>query len=337
MTVYYIDISSFQKGINLSGWHAVCAKASEGTGWSDPTFSDNRTHAATVGAFFFGYHFLHAGNGAAQADHYFGCAGKTPCMIDLEPTTGSNPSLADAEAFCDRLRSHGTPCNMLYLPRWYWGNLGSPGLAGMTTRHLNLVSSAYTAYNDNGPGWTPYGGMVPEVWQYTSTMRTGGFAQVDANAFKGSFAQLAAMVTGSAPPPGPGPVPAGEIVVPNMTGKSAGAAHNALASRHLVPNAGAGQAPSDICTGTAPAPGSDVKPDTAVAIIAAPAATVALNSTGTWARLAQHDLNKANAGLATDGAFGPASVAAAEHFQGTHGLVADGVIGPKSWAALGNL
>jgi len=32
ITVYYIDISSFQAGINLSGWHAVAAKATQGTG-----------------------------------------------------------------------------------------------------------------------------------------------------------------------------------------------------------------------------------------------------------------------------------------------------------------
>ena len=154
-------LSNYQRGINLRGWHAVCAKASEGTGYTDPSFGTFRTHAAGAGAFFFGYHFLHAGNGAGQADHYFGAAGRTPCMIDLEPTSGSNPSLADAEHFCDRLRAHGCACNMLYLPRWYWGNMGQPALGGLAQRHLHLVSSAYTAYNDHGPGWAPYGGMVP--------------------------------------------------------------------------------------------------------------------------------------------------------------------------------
>jgi Glycosyl hydrolases family 25/Putative peptidoglycan binding domain len=342
VTVYYIDISSFQNGINLTGWHAVACKITQGTGYTDPFWTTFRTHAATAGAFFFGYHFLTEGNGAGQADHYFGNAGKLPCMIDFEPTSGSNPQMADAEAFKDRLAEHGCPCNLVYLPRWYWGNLGSPGLSGLTTRSLKLVSSEYTAYNDNGPGWTPYGGMTPEVWQYSSTLRTGGMSQVDANAFKGTFAQLQAMVSGTAAPtptPAPAPVvvPAGDLVVPNMSGKSAGGSHNALAAAHLVPTAAAGQTPGEICTGTSPAAGSIVKSGADVAIIAAAPVTVQMSSSGSWVVLMQHDLNKANAGIKTDGAFGPATQAAVEHFQGTHALTADGVVGPKTWTALGNL
>lgn len=343
MTVYYIDISSFQQGINLSGWHAVAVKATQGTGYTDPLWSTFRTNAATAGAFFFGYHFLEAGNAAAQADHYFGNAGKTPCMIDFEPTTGSNPSVADAEEFCDRLRSHGCPCNLVYLPRWYWGNLGSPGLSGLSSRSLKLVSSEYTSYSDSGPGWVPYGGMTPEVWQYTSTMRTGGQSAVDANAYKGTFAQLQAMISGSTTAPGgvtasaPVLVPAGDVVVPNVTGKSAGAAHNALAGAKLVPTAAAGQTASQIVTGTSPAAGADAKLSADVAIIAADPVTVQQGSSGSWVRIAQHDLNKSNAGLATDGNFGPATAAAVEHFQSTHSLSADGAVGPVTWAALGNL
>jgi Putative peptidoglycan binding domain/Glycosyl hydrolases family 25/PASTA domain len=341
MTVYYPDISSFQAGINLAGWHAVAVKATQGTGYTDPYWGTFRTRAASAGAYFFGYHFLEEGNGSGQADHYFAVAGKTPCMIDFEPTTGSNPQLGDAEAFCDRLRSHGCACNMVYLPRWYWGNLGSPSLSGLTGRKLHLVSSDYVGYNDSGPGWSPYGGMAPAVWQYTSTLSTGGCSQVDCNAYKGTFAQLAAMVGGTPPPPAPPkpapPPPAGDVVVPDVQGKTAGNAHNALVAAHLVPTAPAGQLASQICQNTSPGPGADAKAGSSVSIAASNPPVLQLNATGGWVQLMQIDLNRVNSGLKVDGDFGPATQAAVEHFQGTHGLSVDGIAGPDTWGRLGAL
>lgn len=344
MTVYYIDISSFQAGINLSGWHAVAVKATQGHGYTDSFWGSFRTHAAGAGAYFFGYHFLEAGDGAGQADHYFAVAGKTPCMIDFEPTTGSNPHIGDATSFCDRLRARGGVCNLVYLPRWYWGNLGQPSLQDLSNRHLHLVSSQYTGYSDSGPGWAPYGGMVPVIWQYTSTLSTGGFRQVDCNAYKGTWAQLQALVGGApAPVPPhppvtpPKPPPPGMLVVPDMAGKTAGGAHNALLAAHLSPAAPSGQTPSQICTATSPGAGSDVKPSSSVTISAATAPVVQLNASGNWVVLVQKDLNRANAGLKADGSFGPATLAAVEHFQGNHGLGVDGIVGPNTWSKLGSL
>lgn len=344
MTVFYIDISSFQAGINLNGWHAVCSKITQGTGYTNPYWTRFRGQAAAANAAFFGYHFLTAGNGAGQADYYWSRAGKLPCMIDLEPTGSSHPGVGDGAAFCDRLRSHGGVVNMLYLPHWWWQQLGSPSLNPFITRHLHLVSSAYSSYSDNGAGWHGYGGFSnADVWQYTSSMRTGGFAQVDCNAFKGSFAQLAQMFGGQqAPAPAPGPAkpvvaPAGEIFVPDCAGKNAGDAHNRLLSSHLIPAAAAGQRAAQICTGTSPAIGSAVKPGTNVTIIAGDAPVVRTGSAGGWVHLAQHDLNKASAGISTDGNFGPATAAAVHVFQASHKLTADSVVGPATWAALGAL
>jgi GH25 family lysozyme M1 (1,4-beta-N-acetylmuramidase) len=337
VTVYYIDISSYQAGINLAGWHAVCSKITQGTGYTNPYWTRFKGSAANVGAAFYGYHVLEAGNGAGQADHYFANAGRLPCMIDFEPST-TRPGMGDCVAFCDRLRSRGGVCNMVYLPRWYWQQIGSPSLSPLINRHLHLVSSQYTGYSDSGPGWNAYGGMTPDVWQYTSSMKTGGFSQVDCNAYKGSFAQLAAMFGGQqAPAPAPSPPPAGMVVVPDCRGKNAGDAHNRLLSAHLVPTAAAGQRPNQVCISTSPAIGSDVKPNTAVTIIAGDAPVLRQGSLGAWVPIAQHDLNKANAGIATDGNFGPATAAAVHTFQASHGLNADSVVGPATWAKLGSL
>lgn len=343
MTVFYIDISSFQAGINLAGWHAVASKITQGTGYTNAYWQRFKGQAANAGAYFFGYHFLEAGNGAGQADYYFSRAGRLPCMIDLEPTGSSHPGVGDGVAFRDRLIQHGGVCNLLYLPHWWWQQLGSPSLNPFVSRRMHLVSSAYSSYSDNGPGWAGYGGFRnADVWQYTSSMRTGGFSAVDANAFKGSFAQLAQMVGGTAPKPLPGPVPvhvtpAGDITVPDCAGKSAGNAHNRLLQSHLVPAAAAGQRPNQICTATGPAIGSDIRPGATVTILAGDAPTLSPGAAGAWVHLAQHDLNKANAGISTDGQYGPATSIAVHNFQASHGLSPDSVVGPDTWGKLGAL
>jgi hypothetical protein len=48
----------------------------------------------------------------------------------------------------------------------------------------------------------------------------------------------------------------------------------------------------------------------------------------------QQSLNATGAGLAADGAFGPATLRAVKDFQRAGGLSADGVVGPKTWARL---
>jgi peptidoglycan hydrolase-like protein with peptidoglycan-binding domain len=126
-------------------------------------------------------------------------------------------------------------------------------------------------------------------------------------------------------------------VVPDVAGKTAGGAHNALISAHLVPTAPSGQQPGQICTATSPGAGSDAKVSSSVTISAATAPTLQMNASGSWVTLAQKDLNRANAGLAVDSSFGAATQAAVEHFQGNHGLTSDGIVGPATWGKLGSL
>ncbi len=220
MTIWYPDVSNYNKSMPLeAGTVAVCAKASEGTGYTDPYYGHFKAEAARVGAVFFGYHFLHAGYGAAQADHCFAVTGPgINIMIDQEPTGSSNPSVQDAVDFAVRYRQHGGLCTVDYLPKWYWGQIGSPALAPLRSSGLHLVSSSYVTYSDNGSGWQPYGGSTPEIWQYTDRQPYSGLL-VDFNAYRGTVDQLktllgyTSVVTPPPPPPPPPPpvVPPGEI------------------------------------------------------------------------------------------------------------------------------
>lgn len=204
MTIAYPDVSNYEGNMLLEALTvAVCAKASEGTTYTDPYYAHFKAEAERVGAVFFAYHFLHAGNGAAQARHCFSVTGPgVNVMIDHEPTTGSNPSVQDAIDFATEYRALGGLCTLDYLPRWYWQQLGSPSLAPLAQAGLSLVASNYTGYSDDGPGWAPYGGLTPVIWQWTDALAYSG-QRVDFNAYRGGVDQLRALLGYTAPATAP--------------------------------------------------------------------------------------------------------------------------------------
>ena len=203
MTIFYPDVSDYQAGISFSGCAIAVVKATEGTGYTNPDYAAAKTRAANAGAYFCAYHFLHAGNGAAQASYAFSRVGSgIPLMIDCEPTYNSNgsiasaPQVSDVVNFINEYRSLGGTVHLLYLPRWYWqGNLGQVSLAPVIDLGMLLVSSNYTSYSDTGPGWAAYGGMTPVIWQYTSTASLNGVKNVDMNAYQGSLEDFKAQVS----------------------------------------------------------------------------------------------------------------------------------------------
>lgn len=85
MTIFFPDVSSYQAGLRIHpGTVAVCAKASEGTTFHDPSYAHFKAQSAQQGAFFFAYHWLHRGNAEGQANFCHGIVGNTPVMIDWE-------------------------------------------------------------------------------------------------------------------------------------------------------------------------------------------------------------------------------------------------------------
>lgn len=214
MTIHYPDISAYEAGISLTGMPLVCVKATEGTTWTNSDYQRVVHDAQALGTPLFAYHFLRPGNGAGQADHYWSIAGPVPCMVDFEPEFGSTPTLADLRAFRNRLRALGGNPRLLYFPRWVWSQIGEPSLTEFND--MLLVSSNYPSagYTDNGPGWIGYGGLIPTIWQWTSSQYWGhtGY-KVDMNAFKGTVDQLAGLIGISGTSSTPTPHPSGDPVM----------------------------------------------------------------------------------------------------------------------------
>lgn len=200
MTTFYPDISAFQTGIDLKGVPAVCCKVTEGTGYVNPDYSRAKSNAASHNVFFFAYHFLHAGNATDQAAWCHQHAKTTPLMLDVEPVGGSHPSLMDVAEFIAAYRANGGTIHLVYLPHWYWQQIGSPSLSTLKDANLCLVSSQYTSFA-SGAGWAAYGGVTPVIWQYSQSNLLNGHT-VDYNAYRGTLTQLKSRVrTGKLPEP----------------------------------------------------------------------------------------------------------------------------------------
>lgn len=213
MTVFGSDLSSFEAGLDLSRLadaSFVFAKTTEGTYYTDPDYQGWRAQAAQLGKVFAWYHFLTTEDVHAQVAHLLDHVGDMglPGMLDVEPQTqtGSRPTLEQVLAFDDAAHTAGLKLRLIYLPQWYWAELGSPDLTALGARGLYLVSSQYPGGTgnpealypgDSASGWQAYGNAKPLIWQYTDKASDGGKSE-DFNAFRGSVQQLQAYLGTSA-------------------------------------------------------------------------------------------------------------------------------------------
>lgn len=195
---FYPDVSQYTP-VSTAGAPIVIARATisnvKDTQW-DTFVRDAASHGTPLYGYCFLNHDALGVSAEAQADFAFSVVGNRPVMLDHEPNRNYCATLSMSTRWIDRFRSHGGVVNIDYLPHWAWqGSLGSPDLAPLRQRGMTLVSSNYTTYSDTGPGWTAYGGMTPGIWQYTDAQSFNG-VKVDYNAFKGTVAQLRALIEG---------------------------------------------------------------------------------------------------------------------------------------------
>lgn len=121
-------------------------------------------------------------------------------QVDCEKWNGDPstvPGRADIEAFCDRLVQRCPKLRpIVYAPKWVYGD----SLAGLS---YPLWASAYVSGaggfralypGDNSSKWGAYSGQTPAILQYSSSAVIGGQTTCDANAYRGTLAELTALV-----------------------------------------------------------------------------------------------------------------------------------------------
>lgn len=208
-TIFGPDISSYEAGLvlsHLANASFVIAKTTEGTYYTDADYQGWRQQCAQLGKPFVWYHFLSGESAAAQVAHTAAHVGdrSLPGMLDFEPAGSFRPTIAQGLAYVDAAHAAGLRLVLLYLPRWYWEELGRPDLTGFAARGVHLVSSAYPGGTGSAPalypgdgagGWQSYGGMTPAIYQYTNQASDGG-QSMDYNAFRGTVADLINLLNG---------------------------------------------------------------------------------------------------------------------------------------------
>jgi hypothetical protein len=121
-------------------------------------------------------------------------------QLDCEKWNGDQgtvPGKADIQTFCARLRGHAPKLRpIVYAPSWVYGDsltgLGYPLWASRYVTGTGGFKSLYPG--DNSSKWNSYSGQVPAILQYTSSATIGGQTTCDANAYRGTLAQLQALV-----------------------------------------------------------------------------------------------------------------------------------------------
>lgn len=213
MTTFWADIHpSFQSTLDVGVLHpagtvALAVKVSEGTSWHRDRYHHFSLRAREEGLGLAAYHFLRSeSSGVAQAhwtrDVMRGDWPRVPVMLDWETSVAGTSANANTAAnYIREVRRLGGRVSMLYCPRWYWSQIGSPSLAAEPFRDVALVQSSYGANNvgtiaglypgDGSPRWTGYASRSVEVLQYGSRCRIPGYSgNLDINAYRGTERQL---------------------------------------------------------------------------------------------------------------------------------------------------
>ncbi|GAA2531831.1 hypothetical protein [Winogradskya humida] len=154
------------------------------------------------------YWVQYPGTPAARADAFLArldavCQGwrDRPFLlqVDCEKWGGrasTVPSRAEIQAFCRRLTEKCPKLRpVVYGPKWVYGeslkNLGFPLWASSYVEGNGGFKNLYPG--DTSTRWGAYSGQTPAILQYTSRATIGGQTTCDANAFRGTLAELVAL------------------------------------------------------------------------------------------------------------------------------------------------
>ena len=204
MGIYGYDLSNHQPTPDLNGWDFVFAKASEGSWFQDGRFWEHMTNAANAGCLRGAYHFLRSDAPIVDQVETFKSVVplNIPAIPDVESYTFggrviSAPTLDQTREFVNRLRDAGYHVPLMYLPRWYWQQWGSPqDISDLPplwlSRYPDYVARPREEALSLVPDWAkqPFGGIASApIIQFTST-------PLDQNYFDGSKDELAALLGG---------------------------------------------------------------------------------------------------------------------------------------------
>jgi len=206
-----IDVSHYQGTINWAsvksaGIQWAYIKATEGTTYTDPTFSTNYLGAYNNGIIRGAYHFAQPGSssGTTQADYFASHGGAwsadnltLPGMLDLEggcyglSTTSMRSWI---QAFYNEYKARTSRDVVIYTSASWW-NTCTASWSGMSALSPLFAASWTTASDPTIPSGFPYA----TLWQYTDSGSVSGISgAVDRDRFNGDHSRLLALANNTA-------------------------------------------------------------------------------------------------------------------------------------------
>jgi hypothetical protein len=199
--IWLVDISNYQGNFN------VAQAGREGLTYQDPRFDTFIPQIKAAGLIPGAYHFLRAGDGAAQARAFHarvashGGPGGFLCACDNEKDATWDVTRA---FYAEWNRLTGGHPLMMYSGDWWWNPRGWNGSSltpYLWTSHYVSGTGTGSALYAKVPAswWTPgYGGWnTATILQFSSSATVAG-QTVDVNAFRGTLNELRAL-TGARP------------------------------------------------------------------------------------------------------------------------------------------
>lgn len=116
-------------------------------------------------------------------------------QVDLEKWSYDAVSQNHGVEMCRLLRERTDRATILYAPRWAYGN-SIGGNDPLWNSHYVSGSGNYKSLypGSNYPGWDRMSGRTPAILQYSSKATIGGQQNCDANAYRGTEADFAALI-----------------------------------------------------------------------------------------------------------------------------------------------
>lgn len=196
MGVFGVDVSNWQASFDFRSWDFAFIKSTQGDWFKDARFSQHLSNARNAGCLVAAYHYQETQDVDRQVANIRSVVPSgVPVIIDVERGSGG---VDITRRLVARLRDEGYDVPFLYLPRWYWNEIGKPSMDGLPVLWASWYPDYVARPRETGinmvptSAWNPYGGLSVSVMQFTST-------PFDQNWFPGTRDQLAAILNGRAP------------------------------------------------------------------------------------------------------------------------------------------
>ncbi len=189
-----VDLSHWNENVNFKlakedGILGVIHKATQGSGYVDPTYAERKKAAEEEGLMWGAYHFGTGEDGKDQAEHFLetvGDSSKVLLALDIEENSGNNITPKQAEDFVNQVQEVTGRLPLIYGSPYFLKDFATPILT-----KCPLWVARWGVRPILPKGWKKWA-----LWQYTDGKsgkkphEVKGIGRCDRNKFKGALKKL---------------------------------------------------------------------------------------------------------------------------------------------------